>query len=46
MKKMLLGSTTAVLVAAAGVGTPHYLGNQAKQSLEIQHRILAETFLF
>lgn len=46
MKKMLLGSTTAVLVAAAGVGTPHYLGTQAKQSLEIQHRILAETFLF
>ena len=46
MKKMLVGSTTAVLVAAAGVGTPHYLGTQAKQSLEIQHRILAETFLF
>ena len=46
MKKLFIGGTAAALIAAAGISTPFYLGNQAKQSLETQHRILADTFFF
>ena len=46
MKKTLIGSAAAVLTAAAVIGTPFYLGAKAKQSLETQHKILAETFFF
>ena len=46
MKKLFIGGTAAALIAAAGISTPYYLGNQAKQSLETQHRILADTFFF
>ena len=45
-EKLFIGGTAAALIAAAGISTPFYLGNQAKQSLETQHRILADTFFF
>ena len=46
MKKMLFGGIFAVLVVAFALITPYYLGGKAQQSLEIQHRALADTFFF
>lgn len=42
MKKILFAATPFVLAAAAA--TPYYLGGKAQESLDAQHRALAETF--
>ncbi|ULJ60928.1 YdgA family protein [Wielerella bovis] len=44
MKKILLGGATAAVVAVAALGSPYYLGSKARQSLQQQHDILADTF--
>lgn len=45
MKKILFGSVSVVIIAAV-LATPYYLGIKAQQSLEEQHRTLAKTFFF
>lgn len=42
MKKILFAAVPAVAVAAAAL--PYYLGGKAQESLDAQHRVLAETF--
>ena len=44
MKKLLLGSTAAAIFATAALGTPYYLGGKAKETLQQQQQILANTF--
>ncbi len=45
MKKIIIGGAIPVVLAAF-LGTPYYFGIKAQQSLEEQHKILADTFFF
>ncbi|XXQ68429.1 YdgA family protein [Neisseriaceae bacterium B1] len=46
MKK--IAATGVAIIAVAGIfgATPYYLGGKAKESLDVQHRALADTFYF
>lgn len=46
MKKVLIGGTTVVALAVVFGFVPYYLGGKAKESLQAQHRALADTFYF
>lgn len=45
MKKILIGGAVPVVLAVF-LGTPYYFGMKAQESLEEQHKILADTFFF
>lgn len=46
MKRILIGTSVIGILAAVFGATPYYLGGKAQESLEIQHRALADTFYF
>lgn len=45
MKKTLIGTTAAIVIGLFS-GVPYFLGGKAQESLEAQHKIIADTFFF